>query len=166
MITLSDLGSIASLAGVALGLPALLFAILQLKGLKGETRAAKEASEATRRAVGRDLAIADLSRTFEHVEAAKQALRERDWSRSLSYFPGIRRALISIRYRGPRIDQHQASQILSAVEFLEHVEHSIDVNSAGMADEAIHDFIRGLIDLQSTIAEMESNIHQSDGETS
>jgi len=82
----------------------------------------------------------------------------------LSYFPGIRRALISIRYRNPRLSQLQGDKLQAAVGFLEHVEHSIDVNREQMADEAIHDFIQGLIDLQTTIAELESNLYVSDGE--
>ena len=162
MITLSDLGSIASLAGVALGLPALLFAILQLKGLKGETRAAKEASEATRRAVGRDLAIADVSRTFELVEAVKQALRERQWSQSLPYYPRIRRALISMRYTDPQLGQLEADKLEAAVEFLEIIEHSTGINRESIVDEAIQGFIQGLISLQTTLAEIESNLHRSD----
>lgn len=160
-MTLGDVGSIASLVGVALGLPALLFAILQLRGLKGETRAAREASEATRRAVRRDLVIADVSQTFELVEAVKNALRERQWSQSLSYYPRIRRVLVSMRYRDPQLSQLETDKLVIAVEFLEHVEHSTDINRDAIADEAIQDFIQGLISLQTTLAEFESNLHRS-----
>ena len=161
---LGNVGSIASLVGVVVSLVGLGFAILQIRKLRGETRAAREASEDTRRAIGRDLAIGDVSRTFEQVEVVKQALRERQWSRSLSLLPSVRRALISIRYRNPRLVQPQADKLQVAVGFLEHVEHSIDVNREGMADEAIDGFIQGLISLQTTIAELESNLYVSDGE--
>lgn len=159
---LGDAGSIASLAGVAVSLVGLGFAILQLIKLRGETRAAQEAAEATRRTLGRELTISDVTRTFEQVEVAKQSLRERQWSRSLSSFPGIRRTLISIRYRSPGLSQHHVRKLQAAVEFLELTEHTVDTRRDNIAVEAIEGFIQGLIELQTTVAEMESQLFEAD----
>ena len=57
---LGDAGSIASLAGAAISLLGLGFAILQIAKLRGETRAARVAAEAAERAIGRELAITEL----------------------------------------------------------------------------------------------------------
>jgi len=158
---LGDAASIASLVGVVVSLLGLGFAIWQLARLRGETRASREASEATRRAVARELTISDLGRTFEHVEAVKQALREQQWSRSLSYFPMIRRALVSIKYKDPHLSEYQENRLQAAVEFLEQVEHTIDMSRDNLSIEAIHEFIQGLIELQTTVAEIESKLFQS-----
>ncbi len=114
--------------------------------------------------MARDLAIADVARTFESIEAVKEALRQSQWSQALRYLPGIRKALVSIGYRDSQLGQHQAGKLQAAVEFLEYVEHSIYVNRQDVAVEAIHDFIQGLIELQTTLAELENNVFRSDPE--
>ena len=86
---------------MAVSLVGLGFAIVQLLKLRGETRAARDAAEATRKAIGRDLAMADLSRTHQRIEDIKQAHRTREWDRALSGYSDVRKALIQIRGRYP-----------------------------------------------------------------
>ncbi len=80
---LDDAGSIASLAGVGVSLVGLGFSILQLRKLRGETRAAREAVEATCRAIGRELPNTELTRlgermvSFAFQEAAPKSKRNR-----------------------------------------------------------------------------------------
>lgn len=72
---LGAVGSIASLAGLAVSLLGLGFAILQLQKLRGETRAAKEASESAERAVRRDQTISELAGLREKIQELKDAHR-------------------------------------------------------------------------------------------
>ena len=74
---LGTVGSIASLAGAAISLLGLGFAILQLRRLRGETRAARDAAEAAERAVRRDLTISDLASLRENIQEGLHR-RERD----------------------------------------------------------------------------------------
>jgi hypothetical protein len=50
-----------------------------LARLRGETRAAREAAEETRQSVRRDLAMSDISRMGERIQALKGIHRIREW---------------------------------------------------------------------------------------
>jgi hypothetical protein len=80
---LGDAGNIASIVGLLVSLVGLGIAIWQLARLRGETRAAREAAEETRRAVARDLAISDISRINERVQALIEMHRRGEWNRAL-----------------------------------------------------------------------------------
>ena len=99
---LGDAGSIASLVGligVPISLIGLIIAILQIRKLRGETRAARQASEATRRAVSRDLVLGDLIRISERIQALKELHRRDEWAQALHLYPELQRGLITIRSR-------------------------------------------------------------------
>ena len=65
---LAEIGSLASIAGLLVALLGLGFALLQLSRLRGETRAARQAAEETRRLLRRDLAGTDLTRLAERIQ--------------------------------------------------------------------------------------------------
>ena len=139
MITLGDVGSIASIVGVALGLPALLFAILQLKGLKGETRAAREASEATRKAIGRELAITELTKIGERIDALKELHRSGDRDRCLSAYPEIRDLFLEIRRRHPGLSNQEREDILRATIQISEMETSLEILEVEITPEIVGD---------------------------
>jgi hypothetical protein len=84
---LGDAGSVASLVGVMVSVGGLGFAIWQLTRLRGETRAAREASEATRRALGRELASTELARLHGRLQSLKEMHRSGDRLRAQTIIP-------------------------------------------------------------------------------
>ena len=71
-------------------------------------------------------------------------------------------ALVSIKFKDPHLSEYQENKLQSAVEFLEQVEHTIDMSRDNLAIDVIHEFIQGLIELQTTVAELDSKLFQSD----
>lgn len=158
---LGEAGSIASLVGVGVSFLGLWFAIVQLMKLRGETRAAREAAEATRRSMGRDLTIADISRTFERIEHIKQAHRAGEWNRALSGYSEVRRALLQIRGRYPGLPQYATEKVQLGVDFLQYIERTVDVTKDRISEEIVGIFNQGLTDIQQTLADLESQLDQS-----
>ena len=83
---LDNAGSIASRAGLAVSLVGLTIAIWQIMKLRGETRAANEASAETRRALQRDIAGINLTRVNERIDGLIDGLKElhrrNEWDRA------------------------------------------------------------------------------------
>ena len=123
---LGDAGSIASLVGVALGFPALVFAIVQLRSLKGETRAAREAAEAARRALGRDLAIADVSRLNERLQALKEIHRGGNRLRALDRYSELVDLFVDIQRRHPGLTDTNKRAIQRAIAEISDIEQAVE----------------------------------------
>ena len=86
---------------MAVSFGGLAFAILQLIKLRGATQAAREAAEATRLAVGKELATTELTRLDEQIENLRERHRNRDRDLCLTSYPEIRASLLEIRRRQP-----------------------------------------------------------------
>ena len=63
------------MVGVVVSLVSLAFAILQIRKLRGETKATREAAEATRRSIGLELASRELTRLGERNLRLCRAIR-------------------------------------------------------------------------------------------
>jgi len=137
---LGDAGSIASLVGVTVSLGGLGFAILQLKKLRGETRAAREASEATRRAVGRELASTELTRLRERIDALKELHRGRVRERCLASYPEIRDLFLEIRRRHPGLSDRERANVLRATVQISEMETALETLEGEMTPEMVVDF--------------------------
>ncbi len=158
---LGDAGSIASLVGVAVSLLGIGFAILQLIRLRGETRAAREAAEATRRTVSRDLAIADVSRLIERVQSLKEFHRQREWDRALYRYPDVLRGLIDIRSRYPALSESDLHGIQAGVTSLQDMEEIVETSGNSISQETSSLFNRNLSEIQLNLAELESRLSES-----
>lgn len=112
---LGEAGSIASLAGLLVSLSGLGFALLQLSRLRGETRAAREASEETRRLLRRDSAGADLTRIGERIQGLIEIHRSGDRARALDRYPEIQRLFLDIQRRHPNLTGEHRRRIQSAI---------------------------------------------------
>ena len=148
---LGDAGSIASLAGVAISLLGLGFAILQIRKLRGETRAAREASEATRHAIGRELASTELTRLGDRIEALKELHRNRDRARCLASYPEIRDLFLEIRRRHPGISVDDKGKILRAIVHIGDMETTIDALQGDMMPNTTADFNSVLTGFQTEL---------------
>lgn len=153
---LADAGSVASIVGVVVSLGGLGFAILQLRRLRGETRAAREASEATRRAVGARLAVADLGRMTEQIESLVGAHRVGDWGRALLLYPEIRRGLVRIKNRYPDLRDTDAKNILSGVDRLKYMQHNVERVNQIVPLEKVSEFNSYLARIQTVLDDLES----------
>jgi len=148
---LGDAGSIASLAGVAVSLLGLGFAILQIMKLRGETRAAREAAEATRLAIGRELASTELTRLGDPIEALKELHRNRDRVRSLAAYPEIRNILLDIRRRHPNLSSADKRAIVRAIAQIGDMETAMEALQEDFTPDIFSDFNGVLTGLQTKL---------------
>ena len=123
---LSELGSIASIVGLPLSLIALVFAIYHLLRLRGETRAAREAAEETRRIISRETTVTDLIRLNERIQGLIDLLRTGDREQALERFPEIRNLFTDIRRRHPNLGIDHRSQIQDAVTTLRDIQLNLE----------------------------------------
>jgi len=159
---LGDAGSIASLAGVVVSLVGLGFAILQIRKLRGETRAAREASEATRRAVGRELAGTELTRLNGRIQGLKEIHRGGDRLRALDLYPEIVGMLLDIRRRHPGLSDDQRMNILQATTKISEMERSIETLEGEIPQETASQLNNALTDIQSTLLpELEDQLQET-----
>ncbi|MDA1219243.1 MAG: hypothetical protein O2909_07360 [Chloroflexi bacterium] len=157
---LGDYGSLASIVGVIVSLFGLGFTILQVLKLRGETRAARVASEETRVVVRRDLTLADLNRIWGRIQALKELQRNRDWNRSLDAYPEIQRGLIDIRNRYPELAEDHNQQLTQGIAALRNIEYTLESASEDIAQETLGEFNQQLSDIQAVLVELENQLQQ------
>jgi hypothetical protein len=151
-------GSIASIVGAALSLPALAFTIWYLFRVGSQAQAARQAAEETRRAVGRNLAIADVSRIREQLQALKEFHRMRQWDRALFLYPEIRRGLIHIRSRYPNLPDADSDRIRFGVALLDDMEQAVDRANTDVPEDRVSEFNGRLTQIQTTLDELVSRL--------
>lgn len=157
---LSDVGSIASILGLVVSLLGLGFAILQIRKLRGETRAAREAAEETRRSVSRDLAMSDISRMDERIQVLIEMHRRGEWGRALDTYPEIRRGLIEIRNRYPELSGDDAGYLQTGIQQLQEMEYAVDIAGEDISQETLSRFNQQLSDIQLKLAELGIKLQQ------
>ena len=148
---LGDAGSIVSLVGVAVSLVGLGFAILQLRKLRGETRAAREAAEGTRSAIRKELASRELTRLGERIQALKDLHRSGNRERCLDTYPEIRELLLEIRRRHPGLSVQQRADVLRAITQISTIESHVETSGPEIPSDSAADFNAILTDVQSTL---------------
>ena len=136
----ADIGSAASLAGLVVSLLGLGFAILQLRKLRGETRAAKEASESAERAIRRDLTMTELTRLSEKMEELKDIHRRGDRNRAFVYYGDITSSLSEIRLRHPNLTDSLREQIRGASSAIADMERIVEGLEGGLPWERASEF--------------------------
>lgn len=158
---LGDAGSVASLAGVVVFLIGLGFALWQLRKLRGETRAALEASEATRRAMGREIASAELTRLGERIEGLKTLHRRGNRDQCLAAYPEIRELFLEIRRRHPGLSGLERETILRAIGRISDMETTVEALHGDIPSEIIGEFNLGLTGIQTTLLpQLEDQLQQ------
>jgi len=161
---LGDAGSIASLAGVVVSLVGLGFAILQIRKLRGETRAAREASEATRKAVSRDLVLGDLIRISERIQSLKDLHRRAEWAQALQLYPELQRGLITLRSRYVGLSEIDSVEVWQGIVLLQNIERIVEVVELAGAEfppQVVSEFNGQLTEIQTTLAELAIQLEQS-----
>ena len=141
---LGTAGSIASLAGAAISLLGLGFAILQLRKLRGETRAARDAAEAAERAVRRDLTISDLASLRENIQELKDAHRRGDRGRAFTGYRDVKSSLTNIELRHPNLTDELLERIRTALSAITEMELYTDSIEGSLPLEQISRFNRTL----------------------
>jgi hypothetical protein len=148
---LGEAGSIASLVGVVVSLVGLGFAIWQLAQLRGETRAAREASEATRKAISRELSSEELARLDERIQGLKELHRTGNRQGCLAAYAEIRHLLLEIRRTHPGLSDLERSDILRAIAQISDMEAAVEATDTEIPPDMTSDFNRKLTEFQSTL---------------
>ena len=144
-------GSIASLAGTAISLLGLGFAILQLRRLRGETRAAREAAQAAERAVRRDLTISELAALREKIQELKDAHRRGDRSTAFVCYRDVKFSLINIELRHPKLIDNLRMQIQAALSAVTEMERYTDSVEGPLPLEQLSEFNQTLSELDTEL---------------
>ena len=151
MAVLGSVGSIASLAGAVISLLGLGFAILQLRKLRGETRAAREASESAERAGRRDQTISELASLYDRVQELKVIHRRGDNELALYHYPVIMLSLADIRRRHPNLTDDLHARISDAIDKVANMERTVGRLSDSLTLERAAEFNDTLTDIQSEL---------------
>jgi len=161
---LGDAGNIASLVGVAISLFGLGFAILQILKLRGETRAAREAAEATRTALGRDMVIADVTRLNERLQLLKEIHRDGNRPRALDHYPEIIGLFQDIRRRHPGLSDNDREMVMRAIVQITEIEQTVERLESVIPLELGVELNRILRELQSgLLGELEERLQHLAG---
>ncbi len=153
---LGEVGSVASIVGLLVALLGLGFALLQLSRLRGETRAARDAAEETRRLLRRDLAGTDLTRLSERIQGLMEMHRSGDRGRALDRYPEIQRLLIEIRRQHPNLAEEHRDRIQEAIATLRDMQSELERLEGNIPQPVIANFNSALLLLQSELlVEME-----------
>ena len=148
---LGEVGSLASIVGLLVALGGLGIALWQLSRLRGETRAAREAAEETRRLLRRDLAGTDLTRLNERIQGLMEMHRNGDRGRALDRYPEIQRLLIAIRRQHPNLSPEHRHQLQEAVATLRNMQGALERLEGNLPQPLIADFNGILLLLQSEL---------------
>ena len=123
---LTDIGSGASLIGAVISLLGLGFALLQLARLRGETHAARVASEEALKLYQRELANTDLARLRERIQRLIELHRAGDSSRALDQYREIWEMFLTIRQRLQRLPVGLREEIQRAVEDITEMQRLVE----------------------------------------
>ena len=145
----ADIGNAASLAGAVISLLGLGFAILQLRKLRGETRAAREASESAERAVRRDLTIGELASLREKVQELKDANRRGDRITIFACYRDVKSGLTNVELHHPDLTDSLRDQIRAALSAITDMERYTDSIEGALPLERLSEFNGDLSDLDT-----------------
>lgn len=148
---LGTIGSIASLAGLVIALLGLGFAILQLRKLRGETRAAREASESAERAIRRDLTLSELASLRENIQELKDAHRRGDRDRAFTGYRDVKSGLTNIELRHPTLTDDLLERIWSALSAITEMERYTDGIEGALPLERVSEFNNILSNLETVL---------------
>ena len=148
---LTEAGSVASLVGVIVSLSGLGFAILQIWKLRGETRAAKEAAEAARQAIRRNLTITEITRLSERIQGLAELHRFGDRVRSLERYPEIRESFLAIRRQHTGLSEQHRESMMSAMYQIADMERRVESLEGAIPPELSVEFNSTLSTFQLTL---------------
>lgn len=163
-LVLSELGSITSIVGLPLSLLALAIALHQLRQLRGEAQAARDAAEEARRLLRRDLTITDLARLRERIQGLMELHRNGDRMRALDRYPEIWDAFLQIRRLHPDISDEHRQRIQNAIEVITSMQRQVEELDDGTIPPEIRSaFNDALLELQSDLLpDLEDELEKSD----
>ena len=164
-MTLGEAGSIASLVGLPISFIgiafAIGFAIWQIMKLRGETRAATEASAETSRLFRREIAGLNLARVNERIEALKELHRTSQWDRALDRYRAIVDMLTEAKNSHPEISDAHIATLQDVIGALGEIQAAIQSRTGTDPQESPGEFNRKLSYVQSHLAEVQSQWQQS-----
>lgn len=157
---LGDAGSVASIVGAAVSLLGLGFVIWQVFRLRGEARAARAAAEETQKTVARDLAITDISRMDERMQALKRMHLNREWSQCLFVYSEVYRGLTYVQNRFPGLSEQDTGRFQKGVVQLQKMERIVEAAGEGLSPETAIEFNEDLREIQLMLNELEGRLHR------
>ena len=148
---LNDIGSWFSIAGVVVSLLGLGFAILQIIKARGEARAAREAAEAARAEIRRELTSVELERLDARFNTLKQVHRAGDARRALDHYIFVKESLRDILHRYPGLSERQKEKVREAIGELLNIESTTEELSGPISPSLAAEFNNRISAAQSEL---------------
>ena len=121
----------------------------------------REAAEAARRALGRDLAIADVIRLNERLQAVKEIHRGGNRLRALDRYPELVDLFADIQRRHPGLSGNNKRAIQRAIAEISDIEQAVERIEDTIPRDLSGDYNQILTGFQSTILpELEERLQQ------
>ena len=148
---LSEIGSIASIVGLPLTFAALLFAIYHLSKLRGETQAARKASEETQVLMRRESASTDLARVNERLQELIELQRDGKREQALNSYREIRNLLRAVRRQHPNLSQDHRRKVQNSMTMLGRMQGELEALESDIPLDLAGQLNRRILQLQDTL---------------
>lgn len=155
---LGDIGSWFSIVGVAVSLLGLGFAIWQLMRVKATAEAAREAAEAARSALRRELTATEITRVLTQLELLTVLHRTGNREGALSLYHGIVDSLHQIRSQHPDIGAEQSSELSDRIAEITAMEADLESLTGGIPQELAVSMNNSLSELRTLLLELRHQI--------
>ena len=109
------------IAGVLLGTISVMLALYSVWKSHGAQRVAEQ----TRRQLGQNAAIADLTRAIEQIQALKELHVRHDWERAVDRYAPLRQRIQAARTRHPIPSEEEMEHLQSAVAQITEMENEV-----------------------------------------
>lgn len=159
---LESIGNWASIAGVTVSIVGLVIAITQIIKLRGESRAAKEAAEATRAAIRRDLTAAEITRVLALLTRLKTIHRSGNRELALEQYYGIIEALNEVRNRHTNLTAEQGAALYQGIAELNAMELAVESLEGVIPRQLSMQMNAVLSEVQALLLELRNRIPDSE----
>lgn len=125
-MSLSDYGSIASIAGALIGVVGFSLTLMNVARTRSAAaRAENSAQQVLRRVQLYDL-LSDITQAISLVEELKRIHRLQDWKVTLERYAELKKVLIAIRDTSVDLTEEQQSQLQGAITNLSDIEDQVE----------------------------------------
>ncbi|MDE2844771.1 MAG: hypothetical protein OXN21_15540, partial [Chloroflexota bacterium] len=152
-------GDLASMVGIVVSLVGLGWAIMEAKGARSASEAAKTAATETRDQIARHLQAVDLQRAIGLIERIKTLHDNSRWEASREHYQNLRAMLSDVIARSPESQSDARASLATARTIVREIENLVRRRSGqGITERDRSRMNQSLNDIQSELEELASNM--------
>ena len=152
-------GSLASVTGVVVSLAGLAWAIIEARGARSASQAARAAANETRSDIARHLQAVDLQRAIALIQRIKILHGARRWDAALEQYQSLRQMLSDIRKRCPGGQTGIQARLSDAIVAVREMENLVAAHFGQPGEEPDTALLYRILNLiQSDLEELASDL--------